>query len=341
MTTDFSAKLNLAITVVGAIFCLYPLLDLDSETRFPADDSENFKHTNGVPLQRSISLLASFFVILIPAADLILDWPHQIKSFLYPDKRQAMKATFNCHMNEVERLFFMIGVGSQASIWLLPVSADPVRLAIVYGCTDTFSAVLILGSILTYLQRCTTTFTARRVSIILFVALAGQVMGTVRQSFRADVAMYRLISRMGIACIGISSISFVSTVVLCAYKYIRLNLGSLSTLKSLMSFHRGVPVCPIKKKTYDYDYELFTNIIPALHMTSSLMILAAGYYLNLQRKDTRLTAYERKDYIVLIAEILILVIELRIRKNEVARSLVRHSTIFLIISTTSGVSLHA
>jgi hypothetical protein len=321
---EFSDRWNLLFAVGGAIFSLYPLLQLDIERKYVTDDYQIFKPTNGSPLQRSISLLASFFVVLIPAADLMLDWPCQIKSFLFPDKRPAKNTATNCHMNEIERLVFMVGVASQASVWLLPMDTDTPSISIVYECTDTFSATLILGAIMSYLQRCTDTFTSLRATAMIIVAVIGQMMFTVRQSYRSDLPTYRLISQVATICVGISSMTFVSTILLCAVKYLRKNVISLLTLKALLSFHMGVPVCLIKKKHFDFDYELFTNIIPALHMTSSLMILAAGYYVNLSSKDKRIQAYVTKDYIVLIAEILILVIELRIRKNEVARSLVRH-----------------
>jgi hypothetical protein len=324
MPFEFSDRWNLLIAVGVAIFSLYPLLLLDVERKFVTDDYQIFKPTDGTPLQRSISLLASFFVVLIPAADLMLDWPCQIKSFLSPNKRLAKNTATNCHMNEIERLVFIVGVASQASVWLLPEDTDTTSLAVVYGCTDTFSATLILGAIISYLQRCTDTFTSLRATGMIVVAVIGQMMGTVRQSFRSDVQTYRMISQVGTVFVGISSMMFVSVIILCAVKYLRKNVMSLRTFKALLSFHMGVPVCLIKKKNFDFDYELFTNIIPALHMTSSLMILAAGYYVNLSSKEKRIRAYVTKDYIVLIAEILILVIELRIRKNEVARSLVRH-----------------
>lgn len=330
MLFEFSARWNLLIAVGGAIFCLYPLIQLDEVGEHTTDDDNLiFGMPNGIPLQRSISLLASFFVVLIPAADLMLDWPSQMKSFLFPVKRPSKKTVSNFHMNEHERLVFMIGVASQASVWLLPVAAEPSHVAVVYVCADNFSAILILAAMLCYLQRCTITFTPLRTTAIINCAVIGQMIGTVRQSFRSDLPTFRMIGNAAMTCVGITSMVFVSMIMFCACKHIRKNYKVHSILKTIMTFHVGVPSCSAKKSTFDYDHELFTNIIPALHMTSSLMILAAGYYVYFTPKERRRTAYERKDYVVLIAEILILVIELRIRKNEVARILVRHSPMIL------------
>lgn len=334
MRFELSSTWNLVIAVVGATFCLYPLIFLKEERGFTTDDYQVFKSDEGVPFQRSISLLASFFVVLIPAVDLLLDWPCHIKCFLFPDKRSSKKAAPVSHMHEFERLFFMIGMSAQASVWLLPAASDTNSVAIVYTCTDNFSGTLILGAILSYLQRCTTTFTAFRTTLIMTLAVAGQMTATVRESIRYDLPIYRVLYKLGMASVAISSTTFVYTIFLCAFRYCRVNIKSFSNLtmmskssvkwliKSLSNFMRQTPVCMARRGDYDYDHELFTNIIPALHMTASLMVLYSGYYANFTARLNRRTAHERKDFIVLAAGVLVLVIELRVRKSEIARGLV-------------------
>ena len=73
----------------------------------------------------------------------------------------------------------------------------------------------------------------------------------------------------------------------------------------------------------DNDSELYANYIPALHMISMFVIIVSGLYVGLVPHEYQRMAYDRKNYIVLCAEILILVVELRIRKNEITRGLVR------------------
>ena len=76
-------------------------------------------------------------------------------------------------------------------------------------------------------------------------------------------------------------------------------------------------------KSIDNDREMYTNYIPALHMVSCLIILFANSSTYLADRDDLTEAIDKKNYIILIAEIIVLVIELRIRKNEITRGLVR------------------
>ena len=76
-----------------------------------------------------------------------------------------------------------------------------------------------------------------------------------------------------------------------------------------------------KLNLYD-DTELYTNCIPAILVLSSIFILVPRALL------TAPTVFDMSDadnclkYIILCAEIVILVAELRVRKNETARGLV-------------------
>ena len=78
----------------------------------------------------------------------------------------------------------------------------------------------------------------------------------------------------------------------------------------------------MKKEENDDDINLYRNYIPALHMTSTLIIAFANIVAKYASNDNASSAYKGKSHAVLIGEILVLVIELRIRKNEIARGLV-------------------
>ena len=82
--------------------------------------------------------------------------------------------------------------------------------------------------------------------------------------------------------------------------------------------------------TVDHDKELYTNYIPALHMASSLTIILAASILHFQPQVA---------YVIILAEVTVLVIELRIRKNEIARALVRMSFLYryLLFSALSEI----
>jgi hypothetical protein len=71
---------------------------------------------------------------------------------------------------------------------------------------------------------------------------------------------------------------------------------------------------------------LYTNYIPALHMTTSIIIIFYNVYLSFLVNSDKLENFEMKNYFVIASQIMVLVIELRIRKNEITRGLVRYTS---------------
>lgn len=334
--TATSCRVNLSIAAAGALCCLIPLFDLERASKYEADDSTAFQELTSTLLQRSPSLLACFFVVLIPAADLFLDLPSHIWSYLQNEEKSSMKiATVSVvlRLNDIERLMFMIGVCIQSCVWFLSNTADPSTLGKVYSSTTNASILLVLAPILTYLQRCTVTFTCVRTSFIVVLAVTGLILTTACNFVPYDAKAYRSYFLLGLTFSAFSGLVLSSCIFLSAFKYSRDNYlwvsHQLSPLTGLLisnSSRRVIPIDIVNKSssvTNCSDCELYTTYIPALHMTSVLAVIIANLSVNFFSGSALAVAYEKKNYVVLVAEIIILVIELRIRKNEIARGLVR------------------
>jgi hypothetical protein len=330
-----SGRTNLSIAAAAALCCLIPLFDLDRESKYTTDDSTAFQDLTCTLLQRSPSLLACFFVVLIPAADLLLDLPYHISSYLQDEGKCCKKVaavTVVVRLSDIERLMFMVGVCIQSCVWFLSNSADPAALGIVYGSTTNASIILVLAPILTYLQRCTTTFTSIRASTIVVLAAIGLILDTARNFVRYDAKAYRLFYCIGVTFYGLSGAIFSSYIFLAAFNYSRENYRLIGTriasLAGQLRATRKRKVLPLDMDNTSFlsdykDSELYTTYIPALHMAAALAVIIANVYVNFFSGSAVAMAYEKKNYIVILAEIIVLVIELRIRKNEIARGLVR------------------
>lgn len=330
--SEISQRLNLTAATFGALFCLTPLFLLKSEERYTTDDTMAFQRVTDNLLQRSPSLMASFFVVLIPAADLLLDLPHRIISHICPLARELQlkkpatrSAVFR--LNEIERILFMAGIGVQSCVWFMSLSENMTRLGIVYFTTSNSSILLILGPILSYLQRCTTTFTSLRVTIIVLIAVIGLMMLTISNFYRSDGRTYQVMNYVGMLILTVAGLIFGSLIATCAFKFCRnkLNIASnrsISFLNTTRSSGAESIMKARESKVIDDDIELYTNYIPGLHMTASLIVIISYLYVGLMPTQYLTSAYERKNYIVIVAEVIVLVIELRIRKNEIARGLV-------------------
>ena len=82
--------------------------------------------------------------------------------------------------------------------------------------------------------------------------------------------------------------------------------------------------------TVDNDRELYSNYIPALHMLSLFVMGMANVYWKYARQSDETESLKIRNYITLGAQIMVLVIELRIRKNEIARGLVSDNSFVVL-----------
>ena len=125
---------------------------------------------------------------------------------------------------------------------------------------------------------------------------------------------------------SVSGILFMGLILLCALKFCRSHLVTSDSRRKcteiISKLLRPHSSTSLRHTAPTGDSDLYTNYIPALHMLSSVIIAYALVTATFSREEDAAHREERRHLIMLAAEILVLVIELRIRKNEIARGLV-------------------
>lgn len=317
------------ILVCGAIFCLVPLVFLDYGRQNAVNDviieKSMFDEYGGKQL-----LLASFFVAIIPAVDLFLDLPSRVFDQVWPPEKSSSRAikTEVVRLTEIERLVFILGILLQSTICFVPSSMDVALVSLVYNCTSNCSTIFILAPILKFLNRCTTSFTALRALIIAVTTVMSYGLITIAFFFRDDSYTRRVLNLTGLAFQAFAGILYMCIIYLCALQYCRQKVCTASDRRcfcnnAFTSCQDFLSLRWLKcRESKVNDGELYTNYIPALHMMSSVLITIGTAGFTLSPTATQARGIASKNYIVLLAEIMVLVIELRIRKNEIARGLV-------------------
>lgn len=320
--------LILGMSFLGAIFCLTPLFLLKSAHLYISHD-ENSVFIEKAIMGSSTSQFASFFVALLPAADLLLDIPAKIASYIYCDEKGPKKLadTKVVRLTELERFLFIVGILLHSCSSFMPSATQFAQLRLVYKCTNSASILLILVPIVVFLERTTVTFTPWRTFFITFVATLSFVFLTLTIFFYANEPARVNLFLTGQALSSMSGLMYVLLIGFCFVKFIQEKVGTIEARQSFsLSVRKYIkePLLAIKPidMSTDLRSQLYTHCIPALHMISSLIICAALFAASYSHRNNLASAYERRDYIVLAGEIMVLVIELRIRKNEIARGLV-------------------
>lgn len=328
----------LLILVSGAIFCLAPLIFLDYGRKYAVNDPI---------IERSILneyggkqlLLASFFVAVIPAVDLILDLPSRLIDQFWPSEKSSSRViqTAVVRLTEIERLVFIMGILLQSTICFIPASMDIALVSLVYNCTSNCSTIFILAPILKFLERCTTSFTALRALIIAITTVVSYALITVAYFFNDDSYSFRALNIIGLLFQAAAGLLYMCLIYLCAFKYCREKICVASDRRCFCNnaFTSCKAILSMRwlrcRESNVNDGELYTNYIPALHMMSSVFITVGTAVFTLSTRANQAVSIASKNYIVLLAEIMVLVIELRIRKNEIARGLVGFSTISIFL----------
>jgi hypothetical protein len=320
-------QINLAITIAVAVICLCPLATIDEHDNF----NEMTKRDSVV--YNNASFAASFFVVLIPLTDLLLDYPSRIASFFQSVKdhrKTKAPSSVVIRLTDTERLLFIVGVAVQSTVGFLPASTSLSTMDLVHNCTGNLSVILTLGPILTFLQRCTITFTSTRCFIVLITAAIGLCAISFSYFTRAKHEVHEPVILCGSFILVFSWLIYMVIIATCAVRYCWQKSSSYSDRKACFQWIvnplKSLKAIQGKKDlSVDNDSDLYSNYIPALHMISSITIACANAYVSYSPSYSTTATYENKNYAVLVAEILVLVIELRIRKNEIARGLVSFS----------------
>lgn len=328
-------KSNFAIIVIASILCLSPLLGSLAHRGPPSEDDVNYFYRS------NSHLAASLFVAAVPAIDFFFD----LLSYFLFDRNSDEKSLKRCidsnaiiRFNDIERICFIIGIAAQSSDWFLPLDTDlQIRYAVI-TCTENLSVLLLLTPIVTFLQRCTSTFNKFYTFLQIFTLSLGISLISISHFFVNDINTFRSVKLAGISLTIVFGVVHVTLIVTCGCRYCIEKLGTREKRRVFfcwVSTHFQTTTLDKKKETprineriIERDRELYTNYIPAFHMVSSIILIIGMGLVAYYNTFDKLVANDPRVYVSISAEILVLVVELRIRKNEIVSRLV--SQIFFI-----------
>ena len=325
----------LCLTLIVALFCLTPIFILNSGLLHISDGEVNRERFYD-SFYYTAPLLGSLFVAIIPAIDLLLDMPLKFVNYVLPDERYTKKLVESkvVRLTECERMTFILGLIVQSVSVLWPDSSSPFRISTVCPSSTNASILLTLIPIVTFLERTTTTFTPSWTFAIAFLGLFAFVLKTIPMLLNEGNSHITALRLAEAALSSASGLIYLCIIILCFIKFLSTKFISAASRSQTYNSIKKYIVQPMllirhEDASADDDGDLYTNYIPALHMVSSVIISLAYMSVTLSPEPFKLMMIARKNYVVLAAEILVLVIELRIRKNELARGLVRTYTILL------------
>lgn len=317
---DINGRLCLGICGFAALFCLSPLIFLIFGRVREANDA-TIGSFNDLSTDSANSYTAFFFVTIISAADVLLDFPPKLASYFHLTEttEKSQTAIKISRLSEIERSVFIVGVLLQSAVGFLPTSTDISIVNFVSNCTKNASILLIFAPISVYLQRCTSTFTMARIFVLAVLSAAGSGFQTL--SYFVEPHSYTRNLLIILSGVFMFSVSILFTIfsLFCAIKYC---IEKVQAKK--LPENRPVKI----GTTDDNGGELYTNYIPGLHMLSALFLICAEVSVALSPERRINESIRNRNYIVLFAVVMVLVIELRVRKNEIARELVRHQCDF-------------
>lgn len=327
-----SERVNVCVALVifGAIFCLAPLISLRKNEDYALVDS--FLDRVRKDMSRtSPFFLISISIILIPFADLVLDF---ITVYYGQENslRRRVKSSGVIRLTDIERLLFVTGIAIQSTIYFLPSATDDHTVNLVNHCVGNANALLLLAPIVIFLGRCTESFTPNKTLVLIVSPVIGLTVRTVSYFYRSDAVKYSHINVSGTTIILAGAALYGYCILICCYKYYQLRLGSPSDRQLWL---RNMFQSNQQKSFEEPDYsaedenEVYANYVPALHIISSITICLSTSIKGLSSSSSVNLVWVDPDYIIICAEIMVLVIELRIRKNEITRGLVRAPSLFL------------
>jgi hypothetical protein len=316
-----SENLNLWLIILVAIFSLSPLLILTEGRSYPVVDNVIDIAVKVTDSDSPLSLY-SLCIILIPASDLLLDYLSLLyrgQSFL--KKNTAARAVVR--LSDTERLIFILGITSQSSTYFIRNSEDVYTIGLVNSIIDNTSAFLLLAPIIVFLGRCTVTFTETRTFCLVILMVLGLFFRTIGHFILSDLVLHTAISVIGTLFLLIACSIYGILIIICIARFYNEKLRTPTDRQQclkIFSLQTDAKETDSREVSCDYDSDLYTNYIPGLHIASSLVIVASASARHI---------HSEIGYLVLFSEIVVLVLELRIRKNEIARGLVRNRYNFL------------
>lgn len=309
-----SERIIFLIALVGSILSFLPFFGFDNLENLEIGSGENGVEGSYFYRESSIATL----ILIIPTSmDIVLDVLLMIANTIAARSNKAVKKLdapiVLVRLTGLERSLFVLGVAVQCLVAFIPM--DATCLIILYHSTSNCSTVLTLCPILMFLDRCTTTWNSySTVSVALFTAVGATLNSASYCSNYGSSASKGLYFAGSIFYIA-AALIYILISSLCASFYVKQKTKAKAFTRQETSSLGGL------KKEINIVDEMYENYIPAAHIFSGIMFVILNATWNRFTADSGLI-FGQINYVLIGIATWVLVVEFRIRKNEVERGLV-------------------
>lgn len=329
LNSFLTRRAKLAMCFFGAIFSFIPMM----QGIVAGEDNEMFlDELMASQFYRDASL--STLLITIPSGvDAVVDIALDSMEFLTNYSRQNIISSSVKHLSSkgstlrlspMERLLFVVGIAS-LSIFTLVTPAEGYSydsIALYYSLTN-FSTILSICPIVLFLERCTKLWTPLRSFLVILFVNIGSVMGSISYCFAINSNEYYVLSMTASAAIAAATCVLAVVCCWCVQDFIiyldRCRKTAFNKESWMIYVHR---IFSQPRGSSDF----YKHYIPEIH-TFTLIAMCV----------TNVAWYFIIDDVVHITStfmciqsgvaVVVFVVEIRIRQNEVLRGLV--STVHL------------
>ena len=269
-------------------------------------------------------------------------------------ERSEVKTT---RLTAAERFIFTIGVSMQPLVMLLCCYSfaqgkiSPGYWACVWKCTESFKLIVTFAPIISFLQRCTTTFTPLSCAAVMFVICFASLAQMFRYLFPLTFPtpgkppVYsgagEAISSVTNAIIYVSAVMYVYLCVRSLWGYIaassqwqRFRLAAIPTIERDTTTVQSENEHQVKtQESTEDDIErkirmidfYYTNNVPAVHMICCFLMVIGVTTPDTVDADAQKvpTVFIASNLIMFIMTVIVVFIENRVRHNEVERNMLR------------------
>lgn len=308
-------RIIFTVALFGSVLSFLPLYSF-YQLSF-VEDSDNGIRSSYLHRESAIGTL----ILVMPTSmDIILDVLLLMISTISSGHSHTIKKPSDpiviVRLTLIERSLFVVGVAMQSAVIFSPTDAP--NLLLLYRCSSNCSAVLTICPILMFLERCTVTYSyPTTVSVSLFTAV-GAICHSASYYYDSRSEEAKKYVFIGSVFFIFAAIIYIVTSTLCIIYYIsnqKLWEGSRKFLS-----HGQNPQGGLKEiKIID---EMIENYIPAAHIASGIMFVLLNAAWSWYLIDNGVES-ARVNYAIIGIATWVLLVEYRIRNNEVERGLVR------------------
>jgi hypothetical protein len=335
----YMSDIFMVLIVLGSAACLSPLYNLPNTESFDNYDDESDFSIRKIILTSQFyrqSLTAGAYIVLIPTADLCIELFQRGFVLLTAKKSEDRVVSTVTRLTNCERFLFICGVFLRSVAILVPIH-DSFR-QIVFDCTNNSATILLTCPILVFLSRCTTTWTPLVTLTVILLTIISNIIEVSTFYYKPGTTIsVNLLLVTNIMVLSAILVVFILTFI-CLYKYVTSKIGHIQLRSYFSSKEQKLENTTItttsnaastknvaEKRVVD---DLYENYVPAIHMSVGILVSMAYFFGIVARKINPSNTADIQSYEnvwILVCVIVVLIVEYRIRGNEITRGLVRSS----------------